>query len=428
MLDADRWSEALELARRAVDADGASAEASGELAAALLRAGFIDEAAAEAGRMAEERRSALGWVVLARVRSAEGRFDEAVDAGDRALELAPDDRTIVYWAGTVQQGRARSRELLERYLEMSEGDDADRIDGAEGTLRFYQAVGDRLLWTGQARPESFSMKLRPLFTPGIRGIEGHTIDAAMGPRGKRLRLLFDTGATGLFVLERIAKKGAFESLSSETTFGGGGDQRHRTLRGVFPRLAFEGLEFGDALVAVSSREIDSTGRYHGLVGIAPFAGYRITIDTGERSLRLDPGDADAEGAPYWVISGQMLVRVRVNDEQDALFLFDTGADGSVISQHLIDQVEGAAAGSPARVRGFGGRIENSRRVSGIQLGFQGRKTRRGRMTSADFSLRNRLGGVQVDGFLGRDLIGESTVVIDTVARRIRLVDGGESKE
>ena len=111
-----------------------------------------------------------------------------------------------------------------------------------------------------------------------------------------IRVLLDSGSTGLFLVERIAAKGGLTFLAEETTFGGAGSGRQPDRRGLLASVAVGGLRFSDALVTTTSHEIEPTGRYHGVLGLSIFQGYRITLDLARETLVLEPGNHWIEGA------------------------------------------------------------------------------------------------------------------------------------
>ena len=48
------------------------------------------------------------------------------------------------------------------------------------------------------------------------------------------------------------------------------------------------LSFTDALASTSESEFDPQRRYHGLIGISVFNGYRVTLDLSRQRLLLAP--------------------------------------------------------------------------------------------------------------------------------------------
>jgi tetratricopeptide (TPR) repeat protein len=421
LLALDRWRVALGEARAHQERLPRRPRVVSALGEALFRAGRLEEA-----RMLLEPLEARGnappralWT-LSRIRGAAGHVEEAARLIERAIAIRPEAREMHLWAAEVAGTRAEALERLERYLAGSVGDDPDRIEAARDTARLYRELADRSVWEVEQQPERLELPLRQLWDDRGRTI-GYVVEARVGDKRKPLRLLLDTGSPGLFVLERIARKRGFRTLSEGTTFGGGGTQRHRSGRGLFSTFDLGGLSYRDALASTTRMELDPRGRFHGILGISVFNGYRITIDLPRRRLVLEPGRERSAGSSYWICSAQLLVRAAAVGQAggSGLFLLDTGASWSIASISFVEEVGGARLGQGATVRTFGGEVEGARFVGGLQLEFQGLTTRE-EIRAIDLSLRSRLTGVEISGYLGLDLLGRSTIVIDTVARRIQL--------
>jgi tetratricopeptide (TPR) repeat protein len=233
LLEEDLWEEALAEAR--------AQQAVSPLGEALYRAGLFEEADALLTPLCE-RSEAPGRALatLGRLRGAQGRLDEAVQLMDIAVAAAPQDRLVQFWAADYTTTRAESILRLERYLQLSEGDDPDRIEAAEGSLRLFKALGDRAVWVSLERPERLELPLT-LLRDGEGRILGHAIKVRLGKNDKPLRLLLDTGSSGLFLTERAARKRGFEPLAEETFFGGGGGRRHPSGRGLLSTFSMAGL-------------------------------------------------------------------------------------------------------------------------------------------------------------------------------------------
>jgi len=417
----DQWQEALAEARTLARADPgpAATEALGE---ALFRAGRIDEAGeALAPLAAGENAPARGLAQLGLVRSAQGRDGEAAELLARAVASAPEDPWVLLRAAGAAPTRARAVELLRAYLERSAGEDPDRVEGARGTIRLFEALGERRVWVPVARPERVEVPLTPMV-----GGSGFFIEARLANK-KKIRLLLDTGSTGLFVVLRAVKKGGYSPLSEETVFAGGKTGRTPSTRGLLARFELGGLEFADALVTTTTEEFDPQGRVHGVVGLNIFAGYRVTLDLARGRLILEPAAAMTEGAPYWDVAGQMLVRAEATGGPDGLFLFDTGAVRSMLDTRFVATVPGAAIVSSATVRTYGGNVAGAMAVRGVTLRFLGLSGAAGTVHASDLTQRSRLGGVEVAGFLGMDLLDGTRIVVDTGARRVDVTTRAASR-
>ena len=409
----DQWKEALAEARALV-AEAPDPDAWTALGEALYRAGRIDEAGdALAPIAAAGDAPARALAQLGLVRAAQGQGSEAAALMERAVAKAPGDPWVAYRASGTAGSRASAVELLRTYLEAARGDDPDRLEGARGTIRLYDALGERKVWIPVARPERLELPLNPL--TGNRS--GFFVEATLANK-KKIRLLLDTGSTGLFVVERAVKKGGLTPLSEETVFAGGGAGRAKSSRGLLAKLAIGGLEFADALVTTTKDEFDPQGRVHGVLGLNVFSGYRVTVDLAKGRLTLAPCGEDAAGEPYWDVGGQMLVGVSAAAGPDGLFLFDTGATRSMIARSFADATPGAEVTTAATVRTYGGSVAGASTVRGVTLRFGPLESPGGPKYTSDLTQRSRLGGVEVSGFLGMDLLDGTTIVVDTRAQRI----------
>jgi len=423
----DRWPQALEEARQHNSRHPLDPRVGTLLAEALLRAGRLQESESLlTGLVGKDSGSARARVAQARIEGSRGRLDRAAALAGQAVALAPSDPAVLFRSAELAPDRATTREWLERYLGCSEGDDPDRILAARGTLAALAQLGERRVWQSVDRPRRLAIPLRALGGSGGRPV-GYLLEAGVGDaRQKPLRLLFDTGSTGLFLTQRAANKRGFEPLAQETTFGGGGGRRHTTQRGLLPRLSFGDLAFADALASALAGGVDPRRRFKGMIGLAPFEGYRITSDLDEGTLVLD-ADADLlqDGRPYWTFAGQLLVEAGERRGARGLFLLDSGASQTVVSRSFLARVEGATIEGPAGLRVFGGRAVEARMVQGVEIELEGRSTGEGPLPSVELGLRSRLGGVEISGFLGLDLLHGRRISIDTRTRRLAVSEARE---
>ncbi len=159
-----------------------------------------------------------------------------------------------------------------------------------------------------------------------------------------------------------------------------------------------------------------------LLGISVFAGYRVTLDLDRRRLTLDMRTDDPSGESFWWVSGQMLVRAGAGSGTEGLFIFDTGASGTVLASTFIEELEEATVGEATAVRSFGGMVPEARWVDDVELGFGGLRTS-GPLRTYDLSTRSKLGGVEISGLLGLDLLGQRRIVIYPVAQRVGIASG-----
>jgi tetratricopeptide (TPR) repeat protein len=245
----DSWQKALAEARNYAASEPGGSDVRAALGEALYRAGEIEEASSVlAGMVDANRPPARELLVMGLVRLAEGRLTEATGLLERAVSAAPEDRHVLFWAASAPASRARVVEILERYLALSAGDERDRIEAARANMTFYKLLGERRFWIPAQTPAAVEVPLRELPGSGGRSA-GFVIEARIGDRDKPVRLLLDTGSTGLFVVHRVARKLGLAPLVEETVIGGGGGGRHRSQRGLFATFSIGELRFADALTA-----------------------------------------------------------------------------------------------------------------------------------------------------------------------------------
>lgn len=419
LLEADRWTDALDAAQTARLAFPGDKETAAALGEVLYRAGRLDEIPALLAPIAAaDEAPGRALAVLGLVRVAEGNDDEAVSLFDRALERSPDDRWVVFQASGVSPSRAEAVRRLKRYLDLSEGDDPDRITAAKSTMRIYNLLGERRVWIPVTRPDRVELPLYAV-RAADGGIDGYAVPASFG-RGKKVWLLLDTGSPGLFVDIHALRRTGFETVAGEMLFAAGGSGRQDADRGILPTVELGELRFQDALISTSRKDIDSSGRYQGILGLSSLQGYRVTLDLDRGKFVAERATETMDGAPYWFVGGQMLAKAGIPDGNQGLFLFDTGASRSVLSDRFVASLPGAAPAGPAAVRGFGGEIPGARRVRGVQLRFGDFTSAPQILSAFDMDMRSRLGGVEISGFLGLDLLAGRIVIIDTRDQKIRL--------
>lgn len=420
-IEADRWREALAVARAAESLHPGDPESDTALGEALYRAGQIEEARTVLADVVvrEVEPPPRAMTVLGLIHAAEGGYDRAVDLMSRAIEQAPDDAFVLYWGSGVQETRADAIATLEHYLSVAADDDPDRVEGVRGTLRLYRALGEDAVWVREAMPDRMELPLVPI-RDGWGSLAGYRIDVHPGDRGKAVGVLFDTGSPALYLTEKVSKKRGIEPLAEETTFGGGGDGRHRSERGRFDRFRIGEANFRSALAYTTPRAVDPGKRFKGLIGVSPFRGYRVVIDLADHRLRLEPAPAEPEpgGVPYWTVSGQLLVGVEAVGGPTGLFLLDTGATRTMVDVAFARAVPGVVEGGATRVRGYGGIRKGVIRAEGLDLRFQGVGNAGRSVNLADMTYRSRLCGVQISGFLGLDVLDGARITVDTVHRRV----------
>ncbi len=421
LLALDEWPMALVEARALAARTPDSGEARVVLAESEYRAGRI----AASSRLLESVLSGTvaspaALVLAGRLRKAEGRIVEARALLDRAIAEAPNDSSALWWGAETAATRTLTIARFSEWLRRVGDRNSERAAIARATVGLLQALGAREVWRRAAAPERATIALDPLWDPLTGEIQGWLIPTKVGQLKKPVRLLIDTGATGVVLLGRIARRGGFLPLAAGHSVGGGGDGVQRSPRGLMPALEFGPLGYLDPLVTLVDQEIDPTGRYHGVVGLAAFDGYRVTLDLFAGTLLIEPPGELPGSTPYWVVEGQLLVEAVVGSREPDLFLLDTGHTRTLVSTRAVRTLDGALMGPAVAVQAIGGRLAGARALSGVPVRFQSGEVGPRDLVTADLDARNRAAGIEVAGFVGLDLLGGRRLVLDTGSRRVRL--------
>ena len=231
--------------------------------------------------------------------------------------------------------------------------------------------------------------------------------------------LLDSGSPGVFLARYLRKKVDHEALSEETAFGGGGSGRQGIVTARLKKLSLGGLAWTDAQVSFSSGDLSNERLYDAIIGFNLFHGYRVTIDPRASTLTLTEKSAKAppaDASSFWRFAGQWLVEVEAGGTTGAM-IFDTGASTTVLDTNFAERA-GAAVSGTSRVRGFGGEHAGAGRAGPLTLQVLGTSRKLTGPATVDLSLRSRLGGVEVVGFLGWDVLGTHRWVIDTTTQQI----------
>ena len=399
---------------------------------ALYRKGQLAEAETafqKAARLDAKCASALAG--LARVRSAVGKFKMAETLAGMAYRAAPDDPELILgWANTLKG--ADHVAALRRALAI--------FDAETREARFLRAhiasdvaLGDR--------------HTRVLESP-YREYELNLVDILTGPRhsrgvGLRVRfndsyestLLLDTGAGGLSLSRKAAKKAGFEALEEEgTEIHGIGDQnRPDAIRHLANTVRIGGLVLRNCPVAVFDAAKDSDA--DGLIGADVFARFLVQLDWPRMKLRLLPypgatslseeardSDSPANGFQRIYAVGHLLMPTLINDEPPCLFLIDSGAAINLIN---VSAARGATKvhRSDAVLSGVQGRVRQVSRADRVRLTFGNFRQDNTDILATDLSRLSDDLGIEVGGVLGMPVLSQLVVTIDYRNAAIRLERG-----
>ena len=256
------------------------------------------------------------------------------------------------------------------------------------------------------------------------------------------RLLFDTGASGIYISHAIAEHAGLKPFARNAT-GGFGDQKDPTgYMAVVDDLRIGKLEFKNCIVEVS--DSGSVVTHEGLIGGDVFQSFLIDVNFPKKTIRFSqlpprPGEAaaperlateeaDQEGsgsalhdryiAPEmkgWVrvlrINHDLLVPTTVRDNQQHLFILDTGAYSNIVDIGVAAGVT-KVSGSDTIIEGVSGKVADVRRGNTVMVQFGNMKARLDDAILVSTSKFSRADQIEIGGFVGFDALQFIDLQID----------------
>jgi len=380
---ATAWRIAQQALKDAPDS-AAAHEFAGEV---LFRQGDIAQADAEFKIAVEwNPRLAAAWWGLGRVAECTSMNKTAMDDYQRAYQLDPKDPRMQ----AAFAARGRKQEPVETLV--------SPYKATEVPLQAFTSIATHL--------------------------RNYGVELLLN--GQRTRLVLDTGAAGI-VLSHPAAERAGLTRVADAKLGGVGDNTKPTTgyRAIADTFKLGEIEYHNVPLNVADQSF--VGIEDGLIGANVLSDFVTTIDFGAGKLRLDPlpDFHPGDGVTDRVVTPQMesatrvyrfghilLVPVNVGAAKNRLFVLDTGASSSLISNETAALVSSLNRDGKTSLRGLSGRIGDVYQTGNLTLEFAGFQQRQVGMTAFDtWQLSHRL-GTEISGFLGLPVLDLFTLTID----------------
>ena len=368
----------------------------------------------------------LAWLGLGNVFRCASMYKRSQICYKKAHDLDPGDTEIMRaWAGTLK--RPERMAALEQYLRLAgDGEDEETVAAVKRFIEAGKQFGDRKLnWLASEYGRS-SIKFAPLlYDPRL--IRAFGLPVSING-GKPLKLLLDTGASGILINRRAAERVAVQRIA-EIKFGGIGDQGEQTgYTALADHVRIGEVEFRNYIIEVSDKK--SVADEDGLIGTDVFSRFLVTLDFYKRELRLDPLPKHqvtaAEDEPEdREISSEMrsyvpvirlghflLISTKVSDSRPVWFLIDTGSSQTMIARDFAQQVTKVHMDSNTTMKGVSGKVKNVYTADRFILGFAGYRQQNEDAISVDLGRISKSVGTEVTGILGLPLLSLFVMRID----------------
>ena len=391
----------------------------------LFRRGDFAQAEAEFTRATRlDGELALGWWGLARIAECTSMHKTAGQYLRRAHELDPrDPRIFGDWA--MRLHGPEHIEALEKYASMPDPNrDEEEREALRQHIKLDRSLDGRKLMVLATAYEKTEMPLLKL-TNDETHLRSYGLEVSLN--GNKLRLLLDTGASGILIRRAAAEKAGVARLS-DANFRGFGDAPRLPAgyHGLAERVRIGEVEFHDVLVNVANQDIVTNE--DGLIGTDVFADFLVTVDFSAEKLRLDllpdyhPGDDELHdrtipspmrnAARIFRFGHLLLIPTRVSESREGLFVIDSGAARTLISYDMAAEVSKIKRDDRMRVSGISGRVADVYQTGDLYLQFAGFHQKNLGMTTFAMWDQSRRLGTEVSGFLGLPILNLFTLTID----------------
>lgn len=390
------------------------------------------------GALRLDSEAVAAWIVLGNILESRFRFDAARGAYERALAVNPESAAAYLGLAGVVGERELRRSNLSRYLELasSQAEPFERIRGARDNLALIDALAGRPVWVIERLELPGEISLLPLSSRPGR-LRGWLIRCQIGDQ-KGVPALLDSGASGLHLAPKTARRSGLEALTGGLLFGGGGSGRHEVVRGLVDLLDLGPIRFRQALGVQAPSSLQPQGLYRSIIGFDVFAaaGLRVRIEPRRSRMILEEGEPyepasrnplevdpwPKEGQALLRVQGQWLLEATISSsgrERRGLFLLDTGASRTMIAAEAAETLTAFRRGSGRRAAAYGGALayRGSLPRLRIEAGTLGATLKS--VPVIDLSARSRMTGIRVSGYLGLDLLARQSFDLD-LARGVLL--------
>ena len=350
LLRLDRWRDALREAQSTAQAAPADADARGILALAEMRAGQPDAAQADSQKaLALDKDDYWGLVAAGRVADWNGQRKESREFFTRATTLRPErpDAWLGLW-DDADENRLGEADLAvaRHYLALD-----PKGQPFDGETPFLRNLVDKesAFWRSFDTDPAFHLSESDKQQESYSAVfpiqrEGPYVMVSVMVNGQPFRLLFDTGADGLLLTRKAARRLALPDLAKSLVSGLQGSAPATLQRA--DTLSLGPVTFRSVPVLVADGP-DNMG--DGLFGGTILEDYAVTLDFDNGTMTLARGagaahiarpNSAASTVPLHLFHGDLYISAHAQDmdghapDRPFWVILDTGAETNFLSLAL----------------------------------------------------------------------------------------------
>lgn len=288
-----------------------------------------------------------------------------------------------------------------------------------------KAIENRKAFETDGPPHSETLHLSRL-TATATTMRGIGLDLRIDG-GRPLRMLFDTGASGIVLKQSAIDKAELDHLGSGESWGIGDKGVRNSFMAVAPTCQVATMHFKTCIVEALAGKGRIAGDEDGLIGADFFSDYIVTIDFEKMLMHLEPlppRPADPQGydrsvppsesqfTPVFRFGHSLMIPTKVNDKCTGLFLIDTGAGLSNLDSNFA-RLSTKIHGDPhMRIRGVSGNVAEVFAADKADLQFGRFRQRNVGLTAFNLNNSPDHREVRMAGILGFPILSLFRLTID----------------
>lgn len=304
---------------------------------------------------------------------------------------------------------------------------------------FYENYERELQTSSEVRHEMEEHKAyeleggpKPVMLPLVNAVAGANLVRGVGlemkiGNGKGLRLLLDTGASGIVITQRAVDKAGLTHLGSTESWGIGDKGTRKGFLAVADTCSIGGLSYKTCVFEALEGKERIAGDEDGIIGTDFFSDYLIHLDFQRHEMKLTPLPSrpstplsydrtvpvgEENFTPVWRLGNHLYISTLVNRKIVGLFLLDTGASLSNIDSTFARLSTKLHGDEYMRVRGVSGQVKDVFEADKAELTFGHFRQSNVGLTAFNLNNAPRHQEVRMSGILGFPLLAMFRLDLD----------------
>jgi tetratricopeptide (TPR) repeat protein len=310
---------------------------------------------------------------------------------------------------------AQAHPWLYKNFEMYE-DAGEKLGAAVNRREEFQLEG------GRTETDLHLVELR--YSPQV--VRGLGLEMSING-GRKLKLLLDTGASGILLSQTFIDKSGLDHLGTIEGRGVGDDGAKKGFLSVADTCEIGGLKFKTCVFRALEGKRAISGEFDGLIGTDTFGQYLIQIDFQKHAMNLKPlperqrlpqgydrevPPEEKTFTPVFRQGHHLLVTTHLNGEDAGLFLLDTGSGISMVDSTFASLSGKIHQDNYMRVKGISGDVKKVFEASKAEIQFATFRQRNLGMTAIDLNNSPDHQDVRMSGILGLPVLAMFRLTLD----------------